>query len=43
MKFVHFYIGDDEDKLLVQHGDVRAVIFETSDEGDLQCILLASD
>ena len=42
VRALHFYTGDDEDEISNQHGDVRAVVTEMPDEGDMQSILLDS-
>ena len=42
VRALHFYIGDDEDEISNRHGDVRAVVTELPDEGDMQSILLDS-
>ena len=42
MRALHFYIGDDENEISNQHGDVQAVVTEMTDERDMQSILLDS-
>ena len=42
VRALRFYIGDDEDEISNQHGDVRAVVIEMPHEGDMQSILLDS-
>jgi len=39
VRALHFYIGDDENEISNHHGDVRAVVTEMPDEGDMQSIL----
>ena len=42
VRALRFYLGDDEDEVSNQHGDVRAVVTEMPDEGDMQSILVDS-
>ena len=42
VRALRFYLGDDEDEVSNQHGDVRAVVTEMPDEGDMHSILLDS-
>ena len=42
VRALRLYLGDDEDEVSNQHGDVRAVVNEMPDEGDMHSILLDS-